>query len=63
MFDLKTRKIRSLADEFVPDREIYGKDATLVGAGFTITYDMLANLSRKPSRPKSRWASRLGFGK
>ncbi len=63
LFDLKTRKIRSLADEFVPDREIYGKDATLVGAGFTITYDMLANLSRKPSRPKSRWASRLGFGK
>ena len=63
LFDLKTRKIRSLADEFVPDREIYGKDATMVGAGFTITYDMLANLSRKPSTPKSRWILRFGFGK
>ncbi len=63
LFDLKTRKIRSLADEFVPDREIYGKDATMVGAGFTITYDMLANLSRKPSTPKSRWTLRFGFGK
>ncbi len=63
LFDLKTRKITSLADEFVPDKEGYDKNATLVGRGFTITYDMLANLSRKPSKPKSRWISRFGFSK
>ena len=63
LFDLKTRKITSLADEFVPDKERYDKNATLVGGGFTITYDMLANLSRKPSKPKSRWISRFGFSK
>lgn len=61
LFDLKTRKISSLADEFVPDKERYGKDATMVGGGFTITYDMLANLSKKPSKPKGRWISRFGF--
>ena len=63
LFDLKTRKITSLADEFVPDKEGYDKNATLVGRGFTITYDMLANLSRKPSKPTSRWISRFGFSK
>ena len=63
LFDLKTRKITSLADEFVPDKEGYDKNATLVGRGFTITYDMLANLSRKPPKPKSRWISRFGFSK
>lgn len=63
LFDLKTRKITSLADEFVPDKERYDKNATLVGGGFTITYDMLASLSRKPSKPKSRWISRFSFSK
>ncbi len=63
LFDLKTRKITSLADEFVPDKEGYDKNATLVGRGFTITYDMLANLSRKPPKPKSRWISRFGFSR
>ena len=33
LFDLKTRKITSLADEFVPDKERYDKNATLVGGG------------------------------
>lgn len=63
LFDLKTRRINSLADEFVPDKEKYGKDATMVGGGFTITYDMLANLSKKPSKSKNRWSSRFGFAK
>ena len=47
LFDLKTKKIKDLADKFVPKKEIYAKDATLVGHGFTITYDMLDNLSKK----------------
>ena len=64
MFDLKTKKIKDLADEFVSNKENYGKDATIVGHGFTITYEMLDNLSKKPSKKqKSGWASRFGFSK
>ncbi|MCY4491984.1 MAG: J domain-containing protein [Thaumarchaeota archaeon] len=58
LFDIKTKKIRDLADEYVPDKTRYSKDTTMVGGGFTITYDMLENLSKKPTR-KSRW--RLGL--
>lgn len=62
MFDLKTKKIKDLADEFVSNKENYGKDATIVGHGFTITYEMLDNLSKKPSKKqKNGWASRFGF--
>ena len=64
MFDLKTKKIKDLADEFVSNKENYGKDATIVGHGFTITYEMLDNLSKKPSKKqKNGWASRFGFSK
>jgi len=64
LFDVKTKKIKDLADEFVPDRDNYGKDATMVGHGFTITYDMLDNLSKKPTKKqKSGWASKFGFSK
>jgi hypothetical protein len=64
LFDVKTKKIKDLADEFVPDRENYGKDTTMVGHGFTITYDMLDNLSKKPTKKqKSGWASKFGFSK
>lgn len=62
LFDIKTKKIRDLADEFVPDKDQYGKDATMVGSGFTITYDMLDNLSKKPTKPqKSSWTSKFSF--
>lgn len=64
MFDLKTKKIKDLADEFVPNKENYGKDATIVGHGFTITYEMLDNLSKKPSKKqKNGWISRFSFSK
>jgi hypothetical protein len=64
LFDLKTKKIKDLADEFVPNKENYRKDATLVGSGFTITYDMLDNLSKKPTKKqKTSWASRFGFSR
>ena len=64
LFDLKTKKIKDLADEFVPNKENYGKDTTMVGYGFTITYDMLDNLSKKPTKKqKSGWASKFGFSK
>jgi curved DNA-binding protein CbpA len=64
MFDLKTKKIKDLADEFVSNKENYGKDATIVGHGFKITYEMLDNLSKKPpKKQKNGWASRFGFSK
>jgi len=63
LFDLKTKKIKDLADEFVPNKENYNKDATMVGHGFTITYDMLDNLSMKPTKQKKGWASKFGFSR
>ena len=64
MFDLKTKKIKDLADEFVPDKEKYGKEETMVGKGFTITYEMLDNLSLKPTKKqKGGWASKFGFSR
>ncbi|MBA4437051.1 MAG: J domain-containing protein [Nitrosopumilus sp.] len=64
LFDLKTKKIKDLADEFVPNKQNYANDATMVGHGFTITYEMLNNLSKKPSKKqKSGWASKFGFSK
>ena len=61
LFNLKTKKIRDLADEFVPNKNNFAKDATMVGNGFTITYDMLDNLSKKPTKQKSGWKAKLGF--
>ena len=64
LFDLKTKKIKNLADEFIPNRDQYQKDATMVGHGFTITYEMLDNLSLKPTKKrKQSWASKFGFSK
>ena len=60
-FNLKTKKIRDLADEFIPNKNNFAKDATMIGNGFTITYDMLDNLSKKPTKQKSSWKAKLGF--
>ena len=54
LFDLKTKKIKDLEDEFVPNKNNYDKEDTMVGKGFPITYEMLENLDKKP-----RW--RIGF--
>ncbi len=64
LVDIKTKKIKDLADEFVPNKEEFDKNTTMVGNGFTITYEMLDNLSKKPSKPqKSRWTSKFGLSK
>jgi len=64
LFDLKTKKIKDLADEFVPNKENYEKNATMVGYGFTITYDMLDSLLKEPKKKqKSGWASKFSFSK
>ena len=57
LFDIKTKKIKDLADEFVPDKTNYNKDDTMMGNGFAITYQMLENLDKKPS--KSKWKIRF----
>jgi hypothetical protein len=62
LFDLKTKKIKDLPDELISNKENYSKDATLVGNGFTITYDMLDYLSKKQeTKQKSNWSSKFGF--
>jgi curved DNA-binding protein CbpA len=63
LFNLKTKKIRDLSDEYVPNKENYGKDDTMVGRGFTITYDMLDNLSKKPIKKQKSWISKFNFSK
>jgi hypothetical protein len=63
LFDLKTKKIKDLSDEFVTNKENFQKDQTLVGNGFTITYDMINNLSKKPQKSNSSWKSKFGFKK
>lgn len=64
LFDIKIKKIKDLADEYVPNKNEYDKDSTMIGNGFTITYEMLDNLSKKPSKPqKTGWASKFGFSK
>ncbi len=45
LFYLKTKKIKDLSDEFVPNKEDYGKNDTMVGNGFTITYEMIDNFN------------------
>ena len=64
LFDLKTKKIKDLSDEFVTNKELYQKDSTLVGNGFKITYDMLDNLSKKSNKKqKTTWRSKFRFSK
>jgi curved DNA-binding protein CbpA len=64
LFDIKTKKIKDLTDELVSNKNEYDKDATMVGNGFTITYEMLDNLSKKPTKNQNvRWASKFGFSR
>jgi curved DNA-binding protein CbpA len=64
LFDIKTKKIKDLADEFVFNKNEYAKDATMVGDGFTITYEMLDNLSKKPTKNHNAgWTSKFRFSK
>ena len=53
--DLKVKKIHDLPKEFVPNVSAFGKDDTMVGKGFTITYQMLDNLEKKSTQRPSRW--------
>jgi len=46
LYDLKTQKIRKLPDKLIPNKKNYDKNATMVGNGFTITYEMLDSLPK-----------------
>ncbi len=43
LHDLKVKKIKNIPDEFVPNKSEFGKNDTMIGKGFTITYSMLDN--------------------
>ena len=47
LHDLKVRKIKSIPDEFLPNKAEFEKNDTMVGKGFTITYEMLDNFDKK----------------
>ncbi len=61
LHELKTKKIRDLSEEFVKNEGEYGKDQTMVGKGFPITYEILDNFYKKPVKSKSKnWTSKIG---
>ena len=64
LHDLKTKKIKDLPDEFVSNKNEFGKEDTMVGKGFTITYKMLDNLDKKTEKKSGNgWASKFRFGR
>ncbi len=63
LFDIKTKKIKDLADEFVPNKNEYDKDATMVGNGFIITYEMLDNISKPTKNQNVGWTSKFRFSR
>lgn len=58
---IKTKRIRDLDEGLVEDRDQYAKGATMVGDGFTITYDMLDSLVG--DRGGREWRGILGRGR
>ncbi|MFQ5573561.1 MAG: molecular chaperone DnaJ, partial [Nitrosopumilaceae archaeon] len=63
--ELKIKKIKNLPPKFVKSKKNFSKDDTMVGKGFTITYELLDNFGKKSSNAKKNaWTSKLGgFGK
>jgi len=63
--ELKIKKIKNLPPEFVNSKNNFSKNDTIVGNGFTITYELLDNFGKKSSNAKKiGWTSKLGgFGK
>ena len=50
--DIKSKRIRDLGDGVVDGIDKYGREATMVGGGFTITYDMLDRIIGKAGSRK-----------
>ena len=58
--DIKSRKIRDLGEGLVDNPDQYEKGATMVGGGFTITYDMLDSLIKGDGGTQRRWRGIFG---
>lgn len=60
---LKTKKIKDLPMKFVDSEFRFSKDDTMVGKGFTITYDLLDSFDKKSDKSRGNsWTSKLrGF--
>ena len=59
--ELKIKKIKDIPPEFIKDESNFLKDDTMVGKGFTITYEMLDNFEKKPAKTKKNgWTSKIG---
>ncbi len=59
--ELKIKKIKNLPPEFVNSKNNFSKNDTIVGNGFTITYELLDNFGKKSGNAKKiGWASKLG---
>lgn len=59
--ELKVKKIKDIPPEFIKDANSFSKDDTMVGKGFTITYEMIDNFEKKPTKVKKNgWTSKLG---
>ena len=64
LHDLKTKKITDIPNEYLVNSDNYEKEDTMVGKGFTITYEMLDNFEKKSEKkPNSSWSSKLRFGR
>ena len=64
LHDLKVRKISDVPEEFITNNDVFDKDDTMVGKGFTITYEMLDNFEKKAEKkPNSGWGSKFKFGR
>lgn len=60
LHDLKTKKIRDIPEEYVQKNQDFEKNDTLVGKGFTITYELLDNFDRKSEKKKKNgWSFKL----
>ena len=61
LHELKTKRIKDLPEDLVSDKNNFGKDDTIVGNGFKITYKLLDNLDKKQPRKKiTGWNLKLG---
>ena len=59
--ELKVKKIKDIPQEFIKDENSFSKDDTMVGKGFTITYEMIDNFEKKPTKTKKNgWTSKFG---
>jgi len=53
LHELKTKKIKDLPEELVKNKSKFGKNDTVVGNGFSITYDLLDNFDKKTKSKSS----------